>query len=327
MDFYDNTRCSAYNKCPRLYYLRHVRGWRSEGTSAALVFGSSWHAAMDVLWPLLVRGDRPQDILEPAMMAFLIKWESEGFDPMPSLEQTEKLGARTPGNAGDMMLAYCEERSALAQNCELISIEQPFIVPLWPDDTESWYCGRLDKVLSTGRETVVLEHKTTTEYKIDGGFKTQYLTSWDPAPQIDGYLYGGALTYGNVRQVWIDAALVHKKARAFKVIPISKGPPLLDSWLEETRATVNDILRDLQWLTSEDWEGKPTLLPFRRKTSACHEGKYGPCTFTGICSTWANPEQLSEPPGGFIYDPWSPFDELQLANLEALRGVENAKRT
>jgi len=38
----------AFNKCPRLYQLKHIEGWRSKGTSPALSFGELCHLGLAV---------------------------------------------------------------------------------------------------------------------------------------------------------------------------------------------------------------------------------------------------------------------------------------
>jgi hypothetical protein len=53
---YDNTRISAYRGCPRYYYFRHMRDLRPEGDKRYFLFGSAWHAAMDLVWKELARG-------------------------------------------------------------------------------------------------------------------------------------------------------------------------------------------------------------------------------------------------------------------------------
>jgi hypothetical protein len=50
---YDNTRISSFRNCARSFYYRHVLDMSGDGTSRALLFGGSWHAAMDKIWEML----------------------------------------------------------------------------------------------------------------------------------------------------------------------------------------------------------------------------------------------------------------------------------
>ena len=103
--YFDNTRVSSYRSCPRKFYFRHVRHWRLQGVAAPLVFGSSWHSAMDIVWQLAKTSKSNSEILVEAMRAFWENWEKEGAPPKASwsLETEEKFGARTPNNAAEML--------------------------------------------------------------------------------------------------------------------------------------------------------------------------------------------------------------------------------
>ena len=52
---FDNTRLQSFRGCNRAYYYRHYRDLISIGDRRALLFGSSWHEAMDVVWRDMVR--------------------------------------------------------------------------------------------------------------------------------------------------------------------------------------------------------------------------------------------------------------------------------
>src|SRR5258708_18600557 len=108
-EYYDNTQLNDYKTCPRLYYLRHIKGWRAKGTSMALIFGLSWHAAMDIIWRGF--GQAPDEVLvEAAMQEFEKCWVESGAKPFTEidLQAQELLGARTPMTAKEMLFAYIE---------------------------------------------------------------------------------------------------------------------------------------------------------------------------------------------------------------------------
>ena len=130
---YDNTRLSDYKRCPRYYFYRHIMDWRPSGTAPALAFGSGWHAAMEIVWPNIKTMDR-EELVTRAYGKFLEAWCGEGM-PAPSeidYEMEKELSPRTPGQALEMIIGYIDARKPKADEFELLSVEQPFIVPLDP---------------------------------------------------------------------------------------------------------------------------------------------------------------------------------------------------
>lgn len=313
-EFYDNTRVSSYKGCPRHYFLRHALGWRSEGTAAPLVFGLSWHEAQDVIWEHYKNLPLPE-LIQLARAAFEQKWVEEGFPEEMDLETINRLGARTPMVAGEMLLNYAQTRATVLKECELLAVEAPFAVPLPREHT--WYVGRLDKVIRWNGQTLVIEHKTTTEYKIDGGFRETYIQGWSMDSQTKGYQYGGNLYYGELDGVWVDAALVHKKVHdKFKFIPVSHQLPILNEWIDDAIEWISRIERD-----ADKWNAVGSLETtnefgrvFPKNEKECY-GKFGACTFVDICRSNPRPDLLDAPPAGFIEERWEPFNILNLQRL------------
>ncbi len=307
---YDNTRISAYKVCPRSYFLRHVMGWRPNGTGLALIFGLSWHDAQDVVWGFGKKFE-PTDLAELAFTAFKKTWEENGQPIDIPLELEYSYAPRTPSIAYEMIVHYTDQRRKMIQGCEVVAIEQPFAVPI-PDMPGHWYIGRLDKVVDYNAQRLVLEHKTTTAYATVGNFRTDYVESWFMSAQVKGYEFGAGLYYENVDAVWVDAALVHKKVHdAFKFIPVAHNFTLLSEWLDGTKSWVRQISQD-----EETFKHYGELIPglFKKNEESCF-GKFGPCPFLDICRSVADPSKLQEVPGGFSHDPWNPFDVLGLDKL------------
>ena len=305
--FYDNTMLSTYKECPRKFLLRHILGWRSTGTSNALIFGLSWHSAMDAIWinAKQLANDR-KELLHQGLLGFLATWTEQGMPAQPDIEQLEHLGLRNPMTAQDMLKNYIDTRWSILQEAELLAVEQPFAVPV-PQMAGTWYIGRLDKVIKLN-ETLTVEHKTTTEYKKDGGFKSSYVESWYSDSQVKGYQFGGGLFFPNHSQVWVDAALVHKTVHnAFRFIPVAHQMPLLEEWIGDTKEWIGRIEIDKNLMGT-----KHRVFP--KNESSCM-GKYGPCTFLNICRTTPDPMKLDGPPEGYIEEFWRPFDLLNLDKI------------
>lgn len=309
-DCYDNSELSLYKSCPRSYFIRYILGWRTEGTSPALVFGGSWHEGMDIIWGY-ARDCSKTDLRELAMEAFMKHWSDGGMPECKSLEEQEQLAPRTPGTAREMYANYIEQRWNMLHRCEVIAVEQPIAIPM-PGMPGKFYIGKLDKVVEYNGQVLVLEHKTTSAYAINGQFQPYFTESWDSAAQVKGYEVAANLYYGKIDAVWVDAALVHKKVHdAFKFIPISHKTELLEGWLENTREWIRRVEADkAAYAKQGNLEGG--IFPVSEEN--CW-GKYGPNPFLNLISTVRDPSQLKEVPAGYVYERWEPFNKLGLNEI------------
>lgn len=312
IDCYDNTRLTAYRECPRKYFLRHVMHWRAEGTAMPLVFGGAWHAAMDIVWKHY--NTSPLDtVIIGARAAFDEKWMEAGL-PDPdnmSLDDIRQMEPRTPPIAYEMLSSYVFERARYLSESEVLSIEQPFAVPL-PNLNGKWYVGRLDKVIKYQGTPIVFEHKTTTAYSIASGFRSDYVESWYSDSQIKGYLFGGGLLYPELHTVMVDAALVHKKVHnEFRLIPVDHQFDIVKEFLGYTENWVKRINEDqLQF----DYAGVTYPHVFPKNEGQCF-GKWGRCVFVDVCRTQDKINKDDSPPHGFIVEEWKPFETLGIEKV------------
>jgi hypothetical protein len=155
-------------------------------------------------------------------------------------------------------------------------------------------------------------HNTTTAYRKDGYFRADFLDSFSPNSQVDGYQYAaGPLYAGKLRSIWIDAALVHKTVHdGFKFIPIDRGDSSLDMWLWETHHWIDQIEMNKAALAEEERTSGNYMAAFPRDTSSC----FG-CAFRHPCIALPNPAKQLTPPMGFKVERWSPFDMVALEKI------------
>lgn len=295
---FDNSMISMYRACPRFYYLRYVLGLVPDRPqSPALTFGLAWHAAMDAVYK--TRGDE-----EAARFAFEEEWLKQGMTLDMSPEDEENLAPRTPMIAFEMLSNYIESRRKMLDECVVLSVEQPIAIP-FPGLDDTYYVGRLDKVIQWNG-IHVMDHKTTTAYSVKGQFRPDYISSWNWSTQMKGYQVAAQPYYPTMQDVWIDAALVHKKVHnAFRLIPVSHFRPLLEEWLWDTRRWIQEIEREEQDLADNNY-----VVPkggFRMNEDEAY-GKYGPSPFLDLCSTGIIPRLGDPPPPGYKIEKWEPFD-------------------
>lgn len=309
--YYDNTRLSDYKACPRQYFIRHVLGWTVDygRVAAHLIFGGAWHEGQDAIWAHAKKADQPM-LTALAYEAFEKYWAANGFPVDMQDYEYEKLAPRTPMVAKEMYWNYIGERWNTLQNCEVLAIEQPFAVPL-PGLDNHWYVGRLDKVIQLNNQRLVIEHKTTTLYRVQGHFDPNYLESWWASSQVKGYQFGAGLYFNGVDGVWVDCALVHKKVHdGFRFVPIAHNISLLEEWIKTTITWASEVTQ----ATERYKAGESVETCFKKNEDSCY-GKYGACQFLDICRTVADPTKLDGVPHGYKVDKWEPFSILKLDKL------------
>lgn len=335
MRLYSNSQVSMYESCNRKHLFSYILGLKGDSIAPAPTFGKAWHRAMDVVWNdlcsdgttnVISNGD-PGTLVRRAFDAWQEEWTSEGFPGILDItpDQEEELKARTPFTALGMVEEYIPIRREFLEDIELISVEQPFLVPLSQDE-DLWYCGVLDKVIKYKGRVYIVDHKTTSAYKVKGGFKASFTESFSPDTQIDGYAYAGRMLWGDkFKGIFVDGALVHKNVHdKYCLLPIERQTAQIDSWLWETLDKIQRIEKDKKRaLASQEEVSEIEYLPAAIKnTSSCWSFNT-PCTYTDLCKAWANPIlEVREKgiPIGFKIDRSSPFDHIRLEELGVKRG-------
>ena len=317
MQYYDNTMISGARECLRKYYFRHIKNWRGKGTALPLTFGLSWHDAMDRVWGLADSNKSDMEILDIAHNAFIETWCEDGLphpDNLP-FEKEQDMRPRTPGIAREMLHNYIAARRHMIAHVKIVAIEQPFAVPIYKNK-DVMYIGRLDKVFENNSGIIIGEHKTTSFYAKESGFRNEFVNSFSPNSQVDGYLHAGHMIYGkDLKSVWVDAALVHKTVHdKFKFIPVDRLITQLDAWLADTKNWIEIIEIHLQKL-ADSRVGKSVgyMTAFPKNTNACYNFMK-PCAYMDVCKFVADPDNM-EMPDNFIEEKWVPFDILKIEKL------------
>ena len=315
MRLYDNTRLKGYKQCNRRYLFRHVFDWASGGMAVAPGFGLCWHSAMDHLWPNIAKP--PEALLQSTFSVFMKEWAEQEM-PNPLEDNDDLLKFRTPDTAARMIEDYYYTRKEFISDYKVVAVEMPFCVPLDPKDTTVGYVGRLDKVIGKGDSRWIVDHKTTSQYRVSGGIASSVTDSFTPDSQVDGYLYAGHMMWGkDFKGVWMDLALVHKKESRFGLVPVQRRLEHLDEWLWEAQEGVRRIEQDNKNMTL----AVPTdsyLAAFPKTTDACYDFQ-SPCPYLDTCKMYSNPLASDVPPGMEV-SKWDPFTPEQLKQIEEIMG-------
>jgi hypothetical protein len=252
------------------------------------------------------------DLTHIAMKGFLKYWEENATEAdVMSMDDGEFRNAQT---AMEMLYHYIEDRRPLLTNrdFELLAIERPFAVPLSPDDPNLIYIGRWDKVFRWQGKIFLGEHKTTASYKKNGPFRNDFVESFSPNSQIDGYLFAGMVEYGKeVKACWVDAALVHRDIHdGFRFLPVERQFAQIETWLWEVQYWISQVEGNKEVLRGINDPHASYLAAFPKNTVSCTQ--YGGCPYIDLCKSWSNPAD-QQTPLGFIKEKWEPFEELKIA--------------
>lgn len=311
--FRSNSQLKTFKSCPRRYFFNYRQELRGTKKALALDFGKAWHKAMDKLWFMhcIEKIRDENEIVRSAFNEFLISWKKSNHPyPIPIENEKEYL-PRTPGVALEMLYSYYRTRQIYLDKITLISTEEPFAVPIDPDDPAKFYVGYIDKVIIDEGRYWVIEHKTTTLYSIAAGFQTRYIESFDPDSQIDGYGYALQMLYPDKKPmgVIIDAVLVHKDHHNIsKFIPVNKSSVFANDWLEDT----------LYWWEKIDESIKENIFP--KNVTSCFE-QFGVCPFRNLCIYTPNINQMPSDNPGYIKETHEsfPYAEAEKAIRKAFQ--------
>lgn len=267
---------------------------------------------MEVVWAGIKDTDR-QVLAKAAFGKWMETWCGEGMPHISEMtyELEKEMSPRTPGQAFEMIVGYIDYRKPEADDFEVLSIEKPFIVPLDPTDPTLFYVGKIDKIVRyRGKKILGIEHKTTTAYKKNGPFRNEFLESFSPNSQVDGYLFALHMMFpGEVGGVWVDACLVHKSEEGFKYIPVEKQLRHLDSWIFDTRHWINQIEHEKEVLKEFCKPEDPYMGAFPKNTNSCWDFNHS-CPYLHMCRSFPNPLGRNMP-DSYTQEHWDPLDHVK----------------
>lgn len=285
-DIVDASKLQTYMRCPRKFWWRYVKGWRPEGISKHLVFGSAWHEAMRCL---LLRGYSPE-AQEEAYQRFLVEYRKE-FNEATDMDDKKK----NPGAVRNALKTYCEKYKG--DDEEVIHTEVSGSVPV----LGAVMHFKLDAVLKDEDGYLIREHKTGS--RLD----KRWLNQWALKMQVLLYMHAACCYYGieNLRCVQINGTIFRSKDQEHVRVDVKRNIPMLEAWLQETRQWLDRLDRDWALHDQEMFDGCHVMQSFPRNGEACYD--FGGCPYHDFCAAWANPmERAGESQPGMVTEWWDP---------------------
>lgn len=288
----DSSKLKDYVSCPRLYFYKHILGWKFDAPNIHLEFGTAWHKAMETL----LQVGYSEDALRLAVIELTDHYR-QFFPPIMDNDYFPK----NPGFAADMLQKYAKEFADDHKSFDVLYTETSGTVPIANDrviyfKTDSILQGKNGKYQG---KKFSREHKTASR-------NTDFRKEWELSLQIGTYnhvlycLYGPGDTAG----VEMNISIFQKTKPGFSRVLIQKGINAMNLWLWEVNYWFDEISQHMDRL-SNITEDDNIMTAFPRRTENC--GGYGGCSYHDFCCNWANPlRHMGNMPVGMKQEFWDP---------------------
>lgn len=287
---WDSTSLGYLKTCPRLYQYTMIKGWASHDESVHLRFGIElhhciqdyelgraaglphWDAVHDAIRELLIRSADFVSDHKLKNRPFLIRtmvWYFDQFETDPA----ETLILDTDKPAVEVSFRFELEYGPESQPLQVTEKEvygegSDRLIDAISNPNRQPYllCGHLDRVVTFGGETFIVDHKTTST--TPGQF---FFNQFEPNNQISLYTIASKVIFGSlIHGVIIDAVQIGVNFSRF-----TRG------FTYRTQDQLTEWLTDLKhWLRKA--EGYATEGYWPMNDTACD--KFGGCRFREICS-------------------------------------------
>ena len=249
---FDYTMMSDYQRCQRMFDMRHNRGLVNKTARfTAPEFGQGIHTALDSWY-------QDQDV-DKAIDLFKDAFKEDETDD----KRTHAMGAWIIRN-------YHEKYRD--QPLKLLASEQHFELPM-PNGNK--LIGKIDKVVEQAGVVWIMDHKTTSS------LGPRYFDMAEPNLQFPGYVWAARqLGYSKCQGVLVDAILVAKgllqaSSRA-RLTPLARFDSYIDDtklkeWKNVARAIQQDVARS-------EMQGARGWTP---NFASCTY--YGECAYRRVC--------------------------------------------
>ena len=306
----DSTKASSYMACPRKFFYEQVLGWKPEYPSNHLIFGSSFHLALE---HLLLNG-YTQESVAKAYDIFCDDYRKT-YGP----ETDELFEPKTPENTFYVLVQYARTWCSDLDNYDVLYTEIGGSAAIASDRVIHFKMDSILRNKHTGK-VISLDHKTASSFynwsdqftlAIQTGTYHHTLMCLFPEEEVAGVVYNGVMI-GKAKKAWADIkagkSLTTQSPIDFLRVPAYKSKEQMRVWLWLINDIYTSITRDYESLATQGASGK-VMQSFPMRPGSCtNYGKL--CEYHDFCASWTNPAQrASVVPIGFILDHWDPTAE------------------
>lgn len=266
---WDATSLSNFMKCPRYYQLVNLEGWQPRQKSVHLLFGG-WFASAIENYHKHRHAGASHDEATLAQTQWLLEetWDEDKWDGA----WISGHDTKTRETLVRSFVWYVEHYLTLDEEVFPITLvgdeqrpalELSFTMDLGDDIL---WCGHMDRVVSPGEGTYVMDQKTT-----GGAISSYFFKGFLLDPQMSGYTLAGKTLYHlPLKGVIIDAIEIKVGFTRFGRGFVNRS----ESQLEEFVEVAKSYIADAQRMTADG--------NFRPNFASC--GNYGGCAFREVCT-------------------------------------------
>jgi hypothetical protein len=303
----DPTKVSEFMTCNRKYLYQYILGWRPEAPSNHLVFGTSWHIAMEYL----LTHDYSTRSVVRAHDAMVSDYRKT-FGP----ETDEMFWPKTPNNALLVLNAYA---SKFSTDLTLWTPKYTEIAGKIHISDNQILHFRMDSIMEHREKGKVksIEHKTGSNtwnwelqwpLSMQNGTYSHVLYCLYPSELVEGIVFRGSF-FKKAKTAWAKLTAgegIGKLQPPYDFIefPGAKSLDQMQTWLWGTSYWLDRLTEEFE-LLSDATENDEVLMAFPLNPTACT--RWFGCEYLDYCQAWQNPlRRCYEPPLGFKEDHWDP---------------------
>lgn len=293
----DNTALDAYMRCEWLHFVSMILHRRKGGlTKPALAYGTCWHKILETHYKT---GGNEELVRASATLSWQ---EHDNPDDHRTLERCLSEYYRYIQRWGDHDAEAVGWGSTVGYpDAPMVEIATELT---WPGARHP-YTGKIDRIVEHQGLYYVEDHKTTS------ALGATYFRQFDPSNQMMGYAWlAQHLTGLPIAGVRINAHGVLKTQGKFERQTVMFSPERLQEWAENYNRWIEMLevsYAAVEGIADLDHLADPIIAQaFPRNFNAC-AGKYGPCTYTDVCTMPARLRaRVLE--ADFEYNPWNPLE-------------------
>lgn len=253
----DNTAMSAFQRCPTLYDLSMIQGWKPKKQSSALSFGTLWHLLLETHYK--TGGNKDEVYKAFAVASHKVPSEGDYRTSQRALLDYEKYRKEYD------IKKDCEQTYGFPDN-PMVEISTAVFSDILGHD----YGVKIDRIVVENGLGYVEDHKTTS--RLDKSYFRQYELS----NQMMGYVRIANYLIPDIKVVGVRINLLHAltNSSAFHRHIVTYPDSRLKEWEENSG----------MWMRIMERAHETGIFPRHYGDNGCN-GKFGRCEFFDVCSS------------------------------------------
>lgn len=263
---WNSTSLGLLKECPRKYQYVMLEGWSGRGESPHLLFGSVYHAALELYDNKKAEGADHDQALDMAVdYALHQTWiDGKSWESAHTKKTREALLRSVIWYLDQFKDDPCATL-ILANGKPAVELSFNF-TPQWTEGDGYILCGHLDRVVTFNDDLFVMDRKTT-----GSTLGQYYFSEFSPHNQMSLYTLAAKVVFNApVSGVIIDAAQIAVGFTAFGRSITMRSEAQLEEFLDDTR----------RWIYLAEHFAQAQHWPMNE--SSCN--KFGGCPFKQVCS-------------------------------------------